>query len=498
MIWHIFRKDLKLLWRLVLGVGSINLMQRVNLSSAGPFFRASISPQVLLSGMLGYVSLLATGVLIVMVVQEDPIPGLRQDWLVRPIRRRDLLLSKILFVALMVQCPIFLIEVGQCLAAGFPIGPSLAAPFSRSAWMFLAMDLPVLAFATLTRSLAQAAGAALATALGFMLFTAATTVSPTTLYRLFRVDKIWINDLAQVAWGLAGVGVVLALQYYRRKSTRARWVYGAAALAWLFFQFLPWKPAFAIEKRLSPQPSAANPIQIVFDPAFGKSSGESAGLHFGTFGPTNDVGISVPLRIIGLGENQILEANEMSVRLTGPGAKEIDLGNQLGSLFLGAGGRHETVWVPEEFYNRLKDQPVRILLDYSLTLVQASPPRDIPAEGGDRWIEGVGRCATRVSPQGTYVALGCLSPGRAPCLIFSVEYTGAGRGPDRNPACGSDYAPYVDHVSGDSISRLATELPIDGLLLKNAQVVVTAYHPAAHFTRQVVIPDIRLSDWRPE
>jgi hypothetical protein len=75
---------------------------------------------------------------------------------------------------------------------------------------------------------------------------------------------------------------------------------------------------------------------------------------------------------------------------------------------------------------------------------------------------------------------------------------GAGRGPDRNPACGSDYAPYVDHVSGDSISRLATELPIDAAQLKGAQVVVTAYHPAAHFTRQVVIPDIRLSDWLPE
>jgi hypothetical protein len=492
MSWHIFRKDLKLLWRMVVGVGLINLMQRVNLSSAGPFFRATLSPQVFLSGVLEFIGILATGVLVVMVVQEDPIQGLRQDWLVWPIRRRDLLLSKILFVALMVQGPILLIEVGQCLAAGFPIGPSLAAPLSRSAWMFFAMDLPVLAFATLTRSLVQAAGAALATAFGFTIFSAATT-----FYRYSAV-QIWINHLAQVAWGLAGVGVVLALQYYRRKTTRARWVYGAAALAWLFFPFLPWKPAFAIEKRLSPQPAAANPIQIVFDPTFGKFRGESAGVHFGAFGPTNDVGVPVPLRTVGLGKGQMLEVNEMSGRLTGPGATDIDIGNQLGSPFIGAGGSHETVWVPGEFYNLVKDEPVRIVMEYSLTLVQTTSPQSIPAEGGDRWIEGLGRCATRGSAKGTYVELGCLFPGRPPCLTFSVEYPGAGQFPDRNPACGSDHAPYVDHVEGDSISRFARELPIMESQRKNARVVLSAYHPEAHFTRQVVIPDIRLSDWRPE
>src|SRR5580658_4256998 len=289
MIWHIFRKDWKLLWRTAIGVALINLMQRVNLSSAGPFFRATMSPQVFLSGVLEFISLLATGVLIVMVAQEDAIPGLTQDWLVRPIRRRDLLLGKVLFVALMVQGPIFLIEVGQCLAAGFPIGPSLAAPLSRSAWMFLAMDLPVLAFATLTRSLVQAAGAAIAVVLGYALFTVATL-----FYLNFSFDNIWIGDSAQAAWGLAGVAIVLTLQYHRRKTARARWVYGAATLIWLFVQFLPWQPAFAIEKRLSPQPAAADAVQIAFDPAFGRfhrPAGQPAPVVFRASRATSDVDV---------------------------------------------------------------------------------------------------------------------------------------------------------------------------------------------------------------
>src|SRR5580698_9151475 len=167
---------------MIIGVALINLLHRAIQSGAGSFRNGSMSPAVALSGLLGTVSLLATGVLIVMVVQQDSIPGLTQDWLVRPIRRRDLLLGKVLFVALAVQGPIFIIEVGQCLAAGFPIGPSLAAPLSRSLWMFLAMDLPVLAFATLTRSLAHAAGAAIAIVVGFAIFTQATILYTNSLF----------------------------------------------------------------------------------------------------------------------------------------------------------------------------------------------------------------------------------------------------------------------------------------------------------------------------
>jgi hypothetical protein len=497
MVWHIFRKDLKLLWRMVLEVALINLMQRANLSSAGPFFRTSVSPQVILSGMLGIVGLLSTGVLIVMVVQEDALPGLRQDWLVRPIRRRDLLLSKVLFVALMAQGPIFLIEVGQCLAAGFPIGPSLAAPLSRSLWMFLAMDLPVLAFATLTRSLTQAAGAAVGIVLGFALFTTATD-----LYRRPAVDKIWINDLAQVAWGLAAVAVVLALQYYRRKSKRARWVYGAAALAWLFFPFLPWKPAFAIEKRLSPQPLAADAVQIAFDPAFGRFhrlAGQPAPISARASLVTNDVDVWAPLRVSGVSEGQMLTNDGAIGRLIGPGGTMIDLGRSGTPFPLDPRGPfHYLIFIPKDIYNRLKDQPVSLEIDYSLTLLQAMPAQAIPAAGGDRWIEDVGRCATRTSAGAGQVELGCLAPGNMTCVTLTLEYNGTAPRSVQGSGCGSVYAPYFGHVNGDSISRFARELPFVGSQLKDAQVVITPYHPEAHFTRHALIPNIRLSDWRPE
>src|ERR1700693_174633 len=409
MVWHIFRKDLKLLWRTVIGVALINLIHRAIQSGAGIFRNATLSPAVVLSGLLGTFSLLATGVLIVMVVQEDPIPGLSQDWLGRPVRRRDLLLSKVLFVALMVQGPILLIEVGQCLAAGFPIGPSLAAPLSRSVWMFLAMDLPVLAFATLTRSLGQAASAAIAIVVGFAIFTQATILYTNSLF-----NRLWVTDAAQVAWGLAGVTAVLALQYYRRKTTGARWVYGAAALVGLFVQFLPWQPAFAIEKRLSPQPAAADAVQIAFDPAFGRfhrPTGQPAPVSFRASRATNDVDVWAPGRVSGVSDGQMLTNDGALGRLIESGGTMIDLGRSgmpfpwhVRSPF------HYLIFIPKDIYNRLKDQPVGLEIDHSLTLRQANPAQAIPAAGADQWIEGVGRCATRISAGGGQVELGCLTP----------------------------------------------------------------------------------------
>jgi hypothetical protein len=493
MIWHIFRKDCRLLWRPAIGVTLIHAMDRVILSSAGIFRNATVSPQVLVSGLLGIVSLLAAAVLIVMVVQQDSILGVRQDWLVRPIRRRDLMLSKILFVALIVQGPIFVIEVVQCLAAGFPLGSSLAAPLTRSLWMLLAMDLPVLAFATLTRNLTQAAVSAIVVVLGYALFT-----QFTVLYLNSIPDQTWVGNLGQVAWGLAGVAAVLTLQYYRRKITRARWAYGAAVLGWLVLQFQPWQAAFAIEERLSAQPAAAT-VRIVFDPAFGKLPGPAPRRTHARGLPTADVALYVPTRIVGLGEGQMLAPDRVSVRIVRNGGPEIGLADEPGSLFISAGEvrGHEIVWIPQEVYNRLKDQPVSLEIEYSLRLLQASQAYALPV-GGDQWIEGVGRCATRIH-EGAQVELGCLAPGHPPCATWTLEDKRSGEQTVHRTGCEADDSPYVGHVVGDSISRLAREFPLmNSQQLSAAQLVVKVYRPEAHFTSQVLIRDTRLSDWRPE
>jgi hypothetical protein len=480
MVWHIFRKDWKLLWRMVTGVALINAMQHAMVSSAGPFW-SNRAPLAVLESMFANVSLVATAVLVVLLVQEDAIPGLCQDWLVRPIRRRDLLLSKLLFLALLVQGPIFVMEVVQTLAAGFPLGPALGSPVSRSLWMLLAFDLPVLALAALTPNLVQAAGAGIGATVGYAL-----------AYLAF--GQIWVHDLARVLWGVLAVAVVLALQYYRRKTLRARWAYGAAALVWVALEFVPWQTAFAIQERLSPQPAAADPVQIAFEPGLGSvARPDGAPFHPNPRGIAY-IEVWVPLRIAGVADDEMLIPDRATSRITGPGGTEIDLGNAAG--WAGWAGprddrnmRRQLVLVPQDSYNRMKNQPERLEIDFSLTLLKANPAQAMPAVGGDRWIEGLGRCQTRSDTMGAEV--GCLSPGKMPFVAWSL-------GNQRYLAGQTDFTPYVGRVQGDSISHFSHDFPAEGLPLKDARITVQVYRPEAHFTRHVLIPEIRLSDWRAE
>src|SRR4029077_14714297 len=83
MVWHIFKKDWKVLWPMVAGVALINVIQRVMLSSIGWFAFDRVSPLRNKSYIFVVISLFATTLMVVIAVLQDEIPGLRQDWLIR-------------------------------------------------------------------------------------------------------------------------------------------------------------------------------------------------------------------------------------------------------------------------------------------------------------------------------------------------------------------------------------------------------------------------------
>src|SRR5580700_992759 len=124
MIWHIFKKDWKLLWRYAVGFGALHFIMNALRLSQGRFYQARLAVLAASSSFLPgrdlfvvstlpAVALLGSALLITAIVQQDAIPGLRQDWLVRPIRRRDLLLSKLLSVLVMVQIPMFAADLAE-------------------------------------------------------------------------------------------------------------------------------------------------------------------------------------------------------------------------------------------------------------------------------------------------------------------------------------------------------------------------------------------------
>ena len=494
MVWHIFRKDWKLLRWMAVGVALLNAAGRAIVSSYGPFWNPQ-SPLSAFTSMLENIAMVATAVMIVLAVQEDAIPGLRQDWLVRPIRRRDLLLSKVLFVALAMQGPIFAMEVAQCLAAGFPIGPSLSAPLSRSLWMLVAFDLPVLAFATLTRNLTQAAGAAIAAFVGYaFFFMFVQNLIPERL-----VNPTWVHGAAQALWGLLAVAAILALQYYRRQTTRARWVSIAAAVVWLALEFLPWRAAFAIEKQFSPLADAANRVQIAFDPSLGRMHVPPGARFTRWLGsrPADDTELWLPLRIDGVGEDEMLVGDSVALRFMVGGATIYAASQGGGQLSRGDKRlTHMLVFVPQEVYNRVKDQPLNLEIDFLRTLLLGNPAHAMPPAGSSQWLDGVGRCATRLAGNAS-VEMGCMAPGRGFFVLWTFPNQPPGAAGFGSFGGQPDFAPYFGRINGDSISRFRPPPGVDALA-KDEQVMVRSFWPEAHFTRRLVIPDLRLSDWRPE
>lgn len=79
MIWHIFKKDVKLLWWLAAGVAALHAADIAILLIMGRFPQnprlGNLMELLALGGSLG------VGFAIAAAAHQDSIPGVRQDWL---------------------------------------------------------------------------------------------------------------------------------------------------------------------------------------------------------------------------------------------------------------------------------------------------------------------------------------------------------------------------------------------------------------------------------
>ena len=102
----------------------------------------------------------------------------------------------------------------------------------------------------------------------------------------------------------------------------------------------------------------------------------------------------------------------------------------------------------------------------------------------------------------------CLAPGKTrPCVSIFLEHTLSGRRNPESTACSPDYAPFSGKYYFDAIRRFGANLtfrdasglarfPVQGPELGESRVVISLCEPQDHFTRRLVIPEIRLSDWQ--
>lgn len=509
MIWHIFKKDWKLLWLFVVVVALLDWMSEAIVYKLGLFGGDSMLE--MLAEQLPVVVLFAGAFLVVAIVHLDALPGTRQDWLVRPVARRDLLLEKLLFTIIAVLGPVFLANLFVGLADGFSLRASFDTALWRAAFLLVVMVLPIFILASATQNMTQAfifgCGCAFIISIFVTFGQYWNDAAHGTLTPVLHSGVGWVAEVFRFAVVVVAAGVIVSLQYFRRETGTSRALGLGFGFILLFSTLFPWSIAFGIERHLSSDPSAGDVVKVTFDPQAGKYRSPSGVSDSASRRSSEGAQVVLPLRITGIeGDETPLTTDRVEVRLIANGGV-VYHGNSEGAERSDKHSYYQQIEVPDSIYNANQNRPLSVQMDFSLTIFRLAKSYAIRALNGDERMPGWGWCETRMNDSGTALEMRCIEPGRGPiCGSASLENTSTGA---RNPqrfACWSDYTPFADRGVDDGYTRFGVNIPfrdpsglakypVDGPQLKQSQVVVRMYEPVDHFTRSLVIPQIKLRDW---
>jgi hypothetical protein len=506
MIWHIFGKDCRQLWRLAATVACAHMANAALRLVLGPFNQPR--GLVTFAELFSAATLLGMCALIVAAVQEDVIPGASQDWLIRPIRRRDLLVAKLMFVAVVVQGPALFADMAHGIAAGLAVGDSVRSAVSRSTVMFLVFDVPVLGLAAITGTLVQVMGSLVGIWLAVMVGVFAGIVARGGAPPPFASSGIqWMTPAYWSVLAFSAAAVIIPLQYFRRATRQSRRIVVGAVLLAPVLSVSTWTSAFAVQQRLSPNRPLAESIRL----AFAADGGAVSSVP----GVSSSRTLLVPLRVSGLPADSVLMNDRSEVRLAGSDGGTLYRGKTTPTLGYGddfvvrttdAGdvSTRQQIVLPELAYQRLRNQSVRMEIDYSLTVFDLATTATIGADDADQWIAAFGRCRSQIDEDGDEIELGCLHSGPGPtCVSAALESVTREFQSPPQWSCAADYSPYDVHLYPDATSRftMTVKLPevrqtnkpaLDRSGLAGAVVRVKSYQPAAHFTRRLVVPEIHV------
>jgi hypothetical protein len=506
MILHIVKKDLHLLWPFVAGLTALNALVQ--------WMRYGFSVLDDNSGwvVLGTFATIGWILLVVLLVHQDVIPGTRQDWLTRPIKRRDLVAAKLLFVVGLLHAPLFVMMTIEVLAAGYSLPEAMGAAFARSLTIFIAVSLTTGAVAAVTRNFVEAVITAIVVA---VVAEAATQVldgiTNEPCGATCGSTLVWVGMAARVAVVALAAFAVIALQYFKRGTTSwARAVLLVAAFGFVLAGRWSWNSAFAIQRAVTG--AAAEPARVAISFASGQPApparqgakraailaarsrlrgmeSDQSLVALAVSRQLQGTTISLPLRIAGQRAGTVLWADRVEIRLLDADGRMVYRGEGDELEIRAATGVAQTFFIPSRVFSAHAATELRAELDYWLTSLVENAAATLPASGGETRLPSGEQCSARPLRAGDAIRLSCLTIHRPPSCYAAALEGGADL-----LVCAPSYVP--DAIWGNLFWRFGIDVPIEASTrIDDAALRLVSYEPRNHFTAQIVIPELRLADW---
>ncbi len=511
------------MWPLVAVVVAIQIGYEWAVFSAGLFGEnpaaEALRRPLTLSWFVGIVALTAA------VVHQDPIPGVDQDWLIRPLNRTQLLLAKMIFLALAISVPMFMLNLAHALAMGMPFVTSLSAVLFKELFIFACFIVPVAALAATTRNMTEliVLGTTLvlifASCLSLSAFFLGADWCPTC-----QTGMAWLQHLGQHVGILIGAAVILYLQYYQRKSAVARRLAVLGAVCLVFIQ-LPWGTAFDIERWLSEPGGDAAAVALELgtqSPNLGTagaagslSSTQTAQLlvhgqldrafvniHRRAHPVEAPVTIDLPLRIVGTSADELLLSDRVQIQLYGGDGRMFYRGTNTGASaalltvergdVTPSGLTYQAIELPGNVYRSAAASGVRLQMEYALTLVKVRAEYKIAALDGELRSADLGLCATKLVRNA--VTVHCKSILTAPFCYSGTLYGADGRHDPEVIECIPDYRRHWPALI-DVLNFYGIELPLQDTDGTPSYVLLKIYGELDHFKRTLTVAPFQPDRW---
>ncbi len=510
VIFAICRKDLIGLGPLIVLVNALiiaeTLIAKADLGTQGQTW-------VVIQLLAPYIGSAAIGLLIIAAFQLDPPSSLIHDWLVRPIRKTDMFLAKVFFLALTIVVPLVLVRVSVNIVNGLSFAASLAeASVFKTPTAMVSIPL-VIGIGIISRNVLQALGLVF----GVLLIVIVVLVVPSLTAH--HPDKFNLNGFQWLPFYLAltlmlgTLWFVSWFQYHKRDSTKARVSIGIGLLVSVFFVFatfqMPlWPPFYQalsnfvndvdegfIENITLDSVYSCYPAVTIGNDIYGNAETPQegmkglAGLNYFTaweLDSAGQKGIAFSTRVQARNlptDWRLVTVNATATYSSADEEVILRLSPAAGAtparVNAGSDGAH--FWaIPEQAIEKLTSTPsTQLSLDLSVAVLEPTS-YVLEPDSELRYFPGAGYCSAEIDTVLNELNVECFKRGARP-VIVSGEIEGIPA--TRVDAAMPDFTPNFMQLFGGQHYRMTISSPS---LVPNPKALITVFNQKAFLSKQLV------------